>query len=486
MLPFAHLITFRRDDPQPVYRQLSAAIQRLVQEGKLQPGSRLPSTRHLAALLGLHRKTVVAGYEELQLQGWVFAKDRSGYYIHPEIASAPVGPAASGGAIPPIAAAPRSVPPDADSATAPTSPVRLRLDVGLPDIRQSPYRQLLAEYRSLVGRPLLLRAAGKGHPMGSERLREALAGYLQNTRGIPSDASRILITNGGQMGIYVVAAAMLSPGDVVAVAHPGYWIADEAFQAVGATVRRIPVDERGLQVGRLAEQCRREPIRAVYVIPHHHFPTTVTLPPERRMQLLALAEQYGFVIVEDDYDYDVHYASSPHLPMASFAHGGRVIYVGSLSKIISPTLRLGFVAADEQTIRQLARYRTLIDIHGDPLLENAVASLFESGEIGRHLHRTLRVYRERRDQLAVRLKRFPEGTLSYRVPDGGMAYWLSLGRFPVQAVSAGLTKRGVVCGARMQFGGDGFNHLRLGFASLTVEELDLLADTLAEVINGDF
>ena len=263
------------------------------------------------------------------------------------------------------------------------------------------------------------------HPAGLPRLRRGLAGMLSATRGLAVDAASIMVTRGSQMALALVARALVRPGDAIAVEHPGYRPAWEAFRLAGAEVLPVDVDEQGLNVRALARLASRRPIRAVYVTPHHQFPTTVTLSAPRRLELLRLAARARFAVIEDDYDHEFHYTGQPVLPLASLDRAGLVVYVGTLSKLLAPGLRLGFVAAPTDLIEQLVAYRSFADLQGDHVLESAIAELLEEGLIQRHVRKTRRVYRSRLETLATALRQHLGDFVSFDEPSGGTAIWVS-------------------------------------------------------------
>jgi GntR family transcriptional regulator/MocR family aminotransferase len=238
---------------------------------------------------------------------------------------------------------------------------------------------------------------------------------------------------------------------------------------------RIPVDENGILTEVLAEICSTQSIRLLYITPHHHYPTTVTLSAERRMKLLQLADKYGFVILEDDYDYDYHYTGSPILPLASADTNGMVIYVGSLSKIIAPAIRIGYVVAPRNLIDELAFLRRIIDRQGDTILEQAVAELFAEGEIKRHLKKTQRIYHQRRDYCAALLQKVDKNTLDFQIPNGGMAFWTHFSpTINLQQLAQKAQKAGLYLGNGLGYNAanQAVNSVRMGFASLELAEME--------------
>jgi GntR family transcriptional regulator/MocR family aminotransferase len=217
-------------------------------------------------------------------------------------------------------------------------------------------------------------------------------------------------------------------------------------------------------------------VRAVYVTPHHQFPTTVLLPPDRRLRLFALAAQFGFAIVEDDYDHEFHFSHRPMLPLASADPNGRVVYVGSMSKLLSPNLRLGYIAAPKAFIDRAAAEITMIDRQGDQATEGAVAELIAIGEVHRHTRRVLKIYAERRALIDRLLREELEGHIQFDLPEGGLAVWARFKPGLDLAHLADTARR-----ERLHFQPGGafaidaqpVHGARLGFASLDAGELRL-------------
>lgn len=459
------------------YRRLANQIVSDIKRGRLHPGERLPSTRRLAAQLGVNRNTVVAAYEVLRADGWIEGRTTSGTFIaHPPQLDTSTAPGAPGFELP-----------DAPSGQwpIPRSPGRLMLLGGVPDLRLVPRRKLARAYARVLTGPGGRRAMDYADPQGNAHLRGAIGDLLSRTRGLISPSERICVVRGSQQGLYLIAAAMVRPGDRVAVEALGYPPAWTTMRLAGARLVPIPVDEDGLVVDALAAAIDEEPVRAVVTTPHHQHPTTVTMPPRRRHRLLELASRTGTIVVEDDYDHDFHYDGQPIVPLAATDGGQQVVYVGSLSKGIAPGLRLGYVVAHPDVIQRVVAHRTYMDVQGDQVLERAVADLLEDGTLQQHLRRIRRIYRDRRDALCGALRsQLP--CLSFRTPTGGMAVWArappELGDTQLwvdRALHAGVA---VQAGAPLSFSGDASAFLRIGFAACDEEELTEAIRRLASVI----
>ncbi len=472
MLPYQTLLRLDRQATTPLPQQLSATLIGLIKQSVVPAGTRLPGSRTLARLLQVHRETVAAAFEELAAQGWIVRQPARAAVVSrqlPEVVAQPLAPVPAGIAPRAGFAFPRVSP-----AALAARPLPLTLDEGSPDGRLAPVAALARNYRRaslyLAGPAARL---GYGDPNGSLRLRQHLAAYLRTTRGVPAQPEHLFTTRGSIMAMQLLAQLVLGPGDAVVVAERGYRAAEEIFHQMGARLHRVGLDAQGLLVDEVAALCQRQRVRLLYLTPHHHFPTTVTLSAPRRMQLLALAEAHDFIILEDDYDFDYHYDGSPILPLASADRHGRVLYVGSLSKALAPAIRLGYVVAPPDVIAALGPLRRVVDRQGDVLLEAAVAELLAEGEFTRHLKRARRLYQQRRDLACQVLREELAAWLTFTIPAGGLAIW---GQFrpgvqlPQVAAYCQQLGLGMGDGTRYRLDGTTDGRLRLGFASLTPEE----------------
>jgi GntR family transcriptional regulator/MocR family aminotransferase len=295
-----------------------------------------------------------------------------------------------------------------------------------------------------------------------------------------------VVTRGSQMARALLARAVLQPGDAVAVEALGYRPAWEALRLAGAQLVPVPIDDQGLDVDALERILKRRRLRAVYVTPHHQYPTTVTMAASRRLALLALAKRHGLLIIEDDYDHEFHYEGRPVLPLASADDAGVVASIGTLSKVLAPGLRLGFVVAPTLLAERLERLRAVMDRQGDHPMEATIAELLEEGELQRHVRKMRGVYRARRDVLVRRLEAKLGEVLEWSVPPGGISLWarvkkpLDLHRWLGRAFTRGLS---VQPGARYTFDGREPGALRLVFARFNESELTRAVDILAATIS---
>lgn len=496
----------------PLFLQIARALSADIRRGRLAPGARLPGSRSLAASLGVHRNTVLAAYRELLAEGWLETDPARATRVRAELpderpigwgrgaaAEPPRDPERVGFALPKPRGAtgalghvrafsPRGLaqPLQSGAGSGPDGAIprgTIALYGGLPELGTFPIAELTRAYRRAAVEQRGA-ALDYGDPAGEPALRAAIAAYLSSTRGVAAEADDVLVTRGSQMALYLAAAALVRPGDAVAVEERGYPPAWGALRAAGAELCPVRVDDGGLCVDALAALARRRSLRAVYATPHHQYPTTRTLAPERRLALLELCAARGVAVLEDDYDHEFHYDGRPILPLASADRAGCVVYFGTFSKVLAPSLRLGFALAPRPVLRRMIERRVLVDRQGDRLLELAVADLFESGEAARHVRRMRRLYEARRAAMAGGLTRRFGARVAFELPRGGMAIWARFDRIDVDAWALACEQRGVLLqtGKRFSFDGRPSPHLRLGFAGWPEARLDTALARMRECL----
>lgn len=479
MFPFKTSISLQRDQGPALYLQLSNQFISLIKEGTLPPGTKLPSSRNLSEILEVHRKTVVASYEELLLQGWIESIPKKGTYVHANL---------------PMLQQQEYVNEEQNRQTETanfnfnknkllyrkayeTGPDWTVIDDGISDVRLTPIDDIARTYRRLAGKKSTLEALTYGLTSGNLKLRKALSTYLNKTRGLRISEDRILITRGSQMGIYLASKLLFETEGNVIVGSTNYIAADVTMKDSGANLIRVSVDDNGLNTNEIANICQHKKVTAVFVTSHHHHPTTVTLSAERRIHLLNLAKEYEFAIIEDDYDYDFNYNHAPILPLASHDIHGNVIYIGSICKTVAPVFRIGYMVAPKEFVEEAAKVRRYIDRQGDALLELTFVDFIQSGDLDRHIKKILKAYRIRRDLFCKLLKSELGDVFSFQVPKGGMAVWVTLRKeydWDVLSEHARKYKLEIGDWRRYDLERSGHNSIRMGFASKNEEEIRTL------------
>jgi len=489
MLPYSALLVINKDLPTPVYQQIANGIVVLIRNGVIRPGTTLPSSRAMAETLTVHRKTIVAAYEELAAQDWIESSPRRGIIVSghlPELKPRSFKPG------PVISSYTQASPFTYNRletgivGVAPTGNYRFVMNDGFPDARIAPVDALFRQYRYFLKRPGSDKQIMINDGAGSKNLRTALASFLAETRAVPIDMTNIITTRGAQMAIFLAARLLLRPGSRVVVAEPNYRFANIIFEEQGAKLVKVGIDEEGIDVDAIEKICKKNKPDLLYIIPHHHHPTTVTLSARRRMKLLSLIRAYKIPVIEDDYDYDFHYARSPILPLASADHGGYVLYIGSITKSFSSTIRIGYMVASPDLVAQAAELKKLIDIRGDILLEDSLALLFSGGDMQKHLKKSVKLYKQRRDFFCRLLEKELGDVLTFTKPAGGMSVWarftkkINLAKLSAKAGEQGLYMGN---GSFYNSGTVNYNSMRLGFASFNEKELQAIVAILRSAID---
>jgi GntR family transcriptional regulator/MocR family aminotransferase len=358
------------------------------------------------------------------------------------------------------------------------------LSEGFPDARLAPKEALARGYQRALRRhgDALL---GRGEPRGNLALREQLAEHLRAHRGLSIGPENVLVTRGMAMARTLIATGLLSKGAQVAVEDPGQPEAWEAFRsAAGAVLHPIPVDAGGLDVDALGRLASRQSLDALLVSPRRQDPTTIPLEPERRAQLLDLARQHGFAVLEEDPNAEIFYSEGPALPLAAMDGGGSVLHMGSLAATLAPGLGLGFIVAPRALVDRLARARQRLDDQGDRVLEWALADLLRDGDYSRHLARVRQVYAQRLSDLLEALPVELGAGFQARRPEGGLACWLESPGVDIEAWCRRAQAAGVriLPGSRHALMPRPIEALRLGFGALEPGEMRRALRVLREAL----
>jgi len=486
MLPYQNLLNINRAAATPIFLQLTNELVKLIQNGQLSAGAKLPSSRNFAQLLGLNRNTVTKAIEELEALGWVEILPKKGTFVVNTFPIVQPNDWSNDKEFPKKLSENSFQFYDFPNLKNPKAYTKnLGFDDGLPDVRLAPIDELARGYARNLRQLAFERDLSYKDGLGNLELRKQLTKMLNETRGLNIHPDNILITKGTVMAIHLAIAAVVKTGDRVLVGATNYKTSDMIIRHFGGELIRLPVDEQGIQVDKIPAMCEAQPIRAVYVTSHHHHPTTVTLSPERRMRLLKMANQYNFVILEDDYDYDYHFDNSPVLPLASGDKDGRVLYFGSFTKMIAPAFRVGYLVGPKRIIQSLPKLRRIMDRQGDTILEKTIADLLADGTIRRHLKKSWRHYKERRDFCCDLLKKEFGNLIRFQQPAGGMAVWVQFDKsISVPKLSKKMLDKGFYLsdGSNYNPAGVQLNSIRMGFASMNLEEIERCVKVLKGLV----
>lgn len=433
------------DGGTPLHRQLFLSVRESILSGRVLPGARLPATRIMAKDLGVSRNTVVAAFDQLMAEGYIEGRVGAGSYVSktlpeellqarrdfepPEVAPKGKRLSKRGEFLTSLNLGENSEP----KAFSP----------GIPELPQFPFD----EWARLLGRRWrrpLEDYVVRGDPAGYRPLREAIASYLGAARAVNCDPDQIIVVSGSQQALDLSARVLIDPGDTVWVEEPGYPGIWGALLAAGAKLVSVPVDDDGLDAERA--EPRNPAARMVCVTPSHQYPLGVTMSLSRRLKLLEWAKRHDAFILEDDYNSEYRYAGRPISALQGLDEEGRVIYVGTMSKVMFPGLRLGYMVVPRDLVDAFLRVRVLVDSHPSSVGQAALADFIGEGYLNAHVRRMRQLYAERQDILIEGAQMRFGAFLKIEPDDAGMHL---VGHLPDDIDDVELSRRASLVGVEL-------------------------------------
>src|SRR5271156_34639 len=470
----------------PLYRWLYEELRSAILAGRLHPGARLPATRDLASQYGISRPTIVTAFEQLRSEGYVEGKVGSGTYVSKtlpdELLQAPRTKSVEGTrrrAIP-LSAYARRLQPLLRREPGPARAFR----ASQPALDAFPM-SLWAQVATRRLRRVSARLLTGGEALGYRPLREAVAEYLNTSRGVKCTAEQVLIISGVQQALDRAAHLLLDPGDPVWMEEPGYPGAAVVFRAVGAKICPVPVDSEGLNLEAGVRRWPRPHPRLVYVTPAHQFPLGVTMSLRRRLSLLEWARRSRTIIFEDDYDSEYRYSGRPIPALQGLDRAAVVIFAGSFTDVLFPALRLGYLVLPPDMVDIFAAAES-VSTHHPPLIEQAILCDFiREGHFARRVRRMRQLYAERLAVLVESVRQRLGGLLELSSVEAGLRTvgWLH-GGISAERAARAAAKRDVeaVPLSRCAYGRSPGNGLLLGFAAVDGKELRRGVEELARAL----
>lgn len=414
------IIVINRDAPTALHRQIYERYRTAIAEGKLVPGQRIPSSRALASELGVSRFPVLNAYDQLLAEGYIESRVGAGMVVSSSI-SDQITSTQPAGAFQSLRSGPR--------------PVARRSSI-LPRFERPPWLRGLGALRvaqvasdqfplhiwsKLVARrcrSMDAKSFHYGDQLGSEVIREAIASYLRTARSLRCQAEQIMLVSGSQQALEITARVLLDPGSRVWIEEPGYRMAGDVLMLAGCRLIPVPVDREGLDVAAGIKLCSKA--RAAFVTPSHQFPLGVTMSASRRLRLLDWAQSSGSWIIEDDYDSEYRYQSMPIAALQGLDANARVIYIGTFSKVLFPSLRLGYVVIPLDLVDRFRTIRCAMDLGPPSFYQDVIADFMNEGHFARHIRRMRVLYRERRSSLAENIQEELGDTIEMLGDEAGM------------------------------------------------------------------
>jgi len=375
----------------PLNQRLYRGLRRAILDGAFPPGSRLPSTRGLARDLGLSRNVVLLAFGQLLIEGYAEGRGGAGTFVSttlpdPQLMHRRRAKGQAADARPPLSSHARRVlalAPLPAVGRPPRAGLLYDFRYGVPAIVEFP-QQTWSRLVARRSRTMSISTLRYGRALGYLPLRQAIADYATRTRGVAATVDQVVIVNGSQQALDLIARVLIDRGDRIVIEEPAYLSARQVFQAAGARLLPVPVDEHGIDVSRLP---RRGGVRLAYVTPSHQFPLGGVLPVTRRLELLRWANDSAAMIVEDDYDSEFWYDGRPVEAIQGLDSTGRVIYVGTFSKVLFPSLRLGYLIVPASRVPALAALKFLIDRHAAVFEQEVLSDFMAEGHFDRHVRR---------------------------------------------------------------------------------------------------
>lgn len=478
----------------PLHRQLYEELRRLILSGKLPPGKRLPSTREFAKSLRISRSTVTQSYDQLLSEGYLQTVTGSGTFVCSQLPDDLL-----------------STPLTQAKLVIPTQPIvqlssygnnLLKTDYlkinnheildqktlidfqyGTPSFKETPlkqWRKLLSRHCQVTNQVMFDYASDS---RGYLPLREAISNYLVQSRAVQCEASQVIIVSGSQQALELITRILIEPGDKVAIENPSYLDAQRIFLSNGAKLLPVPVDDSGIIVDKLSDATAK--IKLIYVTPSHQFPTGAVMSLSRRLELLAWATQTGAMIIEDDYDSEFRYIGRP-IPALQGLNQGKVIYMGTFSKVLFPALRIGYLVVPKELISVTTYAKRLTDRHSPMLEQQVLTDFINEGYLERHIRRMRKLYDRRRQVLIQALEKYFGKQVTILGENAGIHLMVRFNiDFSDQEVVTKAQQRGVKLATAQQY------YLKdalkcefvLGYSNLTEEEISEGVFILAQVLN---
>ncbi|MCC6629762.1 MAG: PLP-dependent aminotransferase family protein [Chloroflexi bacterium] len=473
----------------PLHRQIYAGLREAILTGRLAAGAPLPSSRTYAGDLAVSRTTVVTAFEQLLAEGFLISRTGAGTFVAPALPGDLMRPA-TGAPYPSAVERPVRRELSRRGEVLATTPIAAARDEGQPRAFRPGIPALdafpFALWARLVARRYRRPPASLlsyGDPAGYRPLREAIAGYLSESRGVRCRPEQVLVVTGTQQAIDLTARVLLDPGDAVWVEDPGYIAGRGALRGAGAAVVPVPVDGQGIDV--VAGVATAPAARMAYVTPSHQYPLGVTMSLSRRLALLEWASQAGAWVLEDDYDSEYRYAGRPLAALQGLDGDGRVVYLGTFSKVMFPSLCLAYLVVPADLVDAFVAARVLVNRHAPSLEQAALTDFIVEGHFTRHIRRMRGLYAARQAALVAAVRRELAGLVTVAPAEAGLHLvgWLA-GDADDRSASVAAARHGVEAPPLSPFSllPPPRPGLLLGFAAVNDAEIDAAARRLATAL----
>lgn len=482
-IPFKSFIQLKPEENTALYLQIVFEFIKAIQTGFLPEGTKLPGTRILCKVLAVNRNTLIKAFQDLESQGWIETLPNKGTFI---LSQQKQKNKADFAILKDQNKLEVNVGFTFQRSTILENPTEIsnlpyQFNDGMPDLRLVQTDVLARLYVSKLKRHKTSKTYEQIQLRSHSNFKTQFANYLNLTRGIRISTSNLLTTSSHEISLYLVTKLLINSGDKVVVASPGYYMSNMTLTNTGAQIISIPVNEDGIDTKRLKEICETSKIRLLYLTSNYHYPTTILLSAKKRIEVLELANQYGFVILEDDYDFDFHYDNNPVLPLAAFDSNQRVVYIGSFGKSLPSGFSYGFVAAPAEFIKELEKHQNILEPGIDVMKEQVLTEWISEGEAHRLSKKNKKLYKERRDYFISLLNEKLKDKIKFKVPPRGLAIWVEwLDDFNLIKLQKECSNNGLFLPKTILYQTKDLTATRLGFGHLEQEEMEKAVSILSK------
>ncbi|MFW6074378.1 MAG: PLP-dependent aminotransferase family protein [Chloroflexota bacterium] len=476
-LEIALLLDRKAEDT--LQEQLREQLQAAILDGRLEPGTRLPSTRSLSAQLEVSRNVVLAVYDELYAEGYVEAHHGSGTFVSPHLTTAQSDDSGTSSVPESRRWLSKSLDLETQWRRPPDDRNMIRFQLGRPSTDPLPAKLWRKLWREMAEQPPPI---SYGPPQGYLRLREAIAGYIGRSRGVACSPDSIVVTSGSLQALDLIGRATIDRGDPVGFEDPGYPVARANLRLNGADIVAVPVTGNGFDVEAL-ESLERPPL-LVYTTPSHQYPTGALMPIASRLALLEWARKHDALIIEDDYDSEFRYDGPPLPALSGLDEHGCTAYIGTFSKMIAPSIRVGYVVAPPPLLDRIIEIKRCTDFQTSWPLQVVMAGFIEEGSLEQHIRRMRRHYGEKRGRLGEILNEL-NGYARLQGHQAGLHAYLDIfKRIDAAEVLRRLSERGVWVESIAPYLVEPrkMNGILLGYGGLSLEEIETGASKIVQAV----
>jgi len=485
-IPFKSFINLDPNDKTALYLQIVFGFINSIQLGHFPEGTKLPGTRILCKVFNVNRNTLIRAFHDLELQGWIKILPNQGTFIlsnqtHKHKAESKISSNQNANT--------KNRGFSFSHSTVLENPLEesdlpYQFNDGLPDIRLLQTDVLARLYLSKLKNKTKFKSWEQIKAQSHADIRNNFSNFLNLTRGLKISSSSLLTTSSHEISLYLVAKSLIKFGDKVVVASPSYYKSNMTLSDCGAQIVSIPIEKDGISIKHLKSVCKAHHIKALYLTSNYHYPTTIALSAKKRMEVLELANEFEFVIIEDDYDFDLHYDNNPVLPLAAFDIFKRVIYIGSFGRSLPSGFGFGFISAIPEFISELEKHKNILEPEVDVIKEQALNDWIQEGEVHRLFKKNRKVYGARRDEFIALLNKKLKGRIKFQVPARGLAVWIEwLEQFSLIKFRDECASQGLFLPKTILHQNKNFTATRLGFGHFNVAEMEIVVEILQKSLD---